>query len=451
VAGLVEWPVAMLGTIDSDFMSVPERVLITSMRQHQKYFALLTKDGKLSNRFAVVANIEGNDGGKTIIAGNERVLRARLSDAKFFWEQDKIIKLEDRLPKLKDIVFHAKLGTIGQKTERMVKLAQDLAPAVKANAVAATEAAMLAKADLVCGMVGEFPELQGYMGGQYAAVQGEDAEVAAAIGDHYKPVGANDDVPTKPVSIAVALADKIDTLVAFYAIDEKPTGSKDPYALRRAALGVIRLVLENNINLKLKPILKNAYVILAGQLGNVPQAEGKVISELFEFFTDRLKVYLREKNVRHDVIAAVLALGDEDDLLRIVARAQAVEAFLSGADGQSLLAAYRRAANIIKIESGKDKKEYTGEVDSRLLQQEAEIKVSDTIVKISAPVKQAVASADFKDAMQKLAQLRASLDSFFESVMVNTDDAPVRANRLRLLNSIRATMDTIADFSKIEG
>lgn len=450
VAGLVEWPVVLVGSIDQQFMSVPDRVLITSMRQHQKYFALLKKDGKLSNRFAVVANIEANDGGKTIVAGNERVLRARLSDAKFFFEQDKAIKLEERLPKLQHIVFHAKLGSIGQKSGRVAALAQLIAPHVGASPAKALDAAVLMKADLVTGMVGEFPELQGYMGGEYAKAQGEDAEVAAAIADHYKPAGANDDAPKAPVSVAVALADKIDTLVAFFAIDEKPTGSKDPFALRRAALGITRILLENKLTLPLKAIFAEAYKALAKEVKNLPILEEKVCNDVFAFFIERLKVYLKDKNIKHDVVNAVLG-GDDDDLLSIVSRADALTQFLAGDDGANLLAAYRRAANIVRIEAGKEKRDYGVSVDSRLLQQEAEIKVFDVLGKIAKPCADALNNGNFIEAMRHLGTLRKPLDAFFESVMVNTDDLAVRENRLRLLNMIRQQIDEIADFSKIEG
>lgn len=451
VSGLVEWPVVLIGTIDAEFMSVPDRVLITSMRQHQKYFSLLDADGRLSNRFALVANIEAKDGGKTIIAGNERVLRARLSDAKFFWEQDQKTKLEQRLPKLKDIVFHAKLGTIGQKVERLSNLAQALANSLDADPVQAVDAAMLCKADLVTGMVGEFPELQGYMGGQYARVEGELADVADAIADHYKPAGANDDVPTKKLSIVLAIADKIDTLVGFFLADEKPTGSKDPFALRRACLGVIRLILENNISVSLKPLLHLSFQNYADQMMDIPTAEEKTTGELLEFFYDRLKVYLKDQSIRHDIINAVLSVSGDSNLLRLVQRARAVEEFLSTENGAQLLAAYRRSSNIVKAEMQKDKKDYAGAPDNRLLQQEAEIKVFETVYKIVVPCKELIEEGAFTQAMQSLVYLRAPLDAFFEQVMVNTDDAEVRANRLRLLNQIRATMDLVADFSKIEG
>ncbi len=450
VAGLVEWPVVLTGTIDAEFLSVPDRILITSMRQHQKYFSLLNKDGSLSNKFAVVANIAASDGGKTIVAGNERVLRARLSDAKFFWEQDKKIPLEQRLPKLKDIVFHAKLGSLGARVERLCLLAQAIAAKTGADPRKAFDAASLCKADLVSGMVGEFPELQGYMGGQYALAQGEDKDVAHAIEDHYKPAGQGDSVPKEKLSIVLALAEKIDTLTGFFAADEKPTGSKDPYALRRACLGVIRIVLENNINLALGDILRAAYQAYAAQLSEMEQDEGKTVKDLMDFFKDRLRVYLRDQGLRHDAVTAALAVAQEDDMMRLSARARTLQEFLSQKEGADLLAAYNRASNIVRIEAGKDKKDFGKNVDTRLLQQEAEIQLHAALAKMQEAVSAAMEKGDFPGAMRQLSALRQPLDAFFENIMVNTDDADLRANRLRLLNHLRANMDLIADFTKIE-
>ena len=452
VAGLVEWPVVLIGTIDPQFMSVPDRVLITSMRQHQKYFALLNADGALSNKFAFVANIEAKDGGDTVVAGNERVLRARLHDAKFFFEQDQKMRLEDRLPKLKDIVFHAKLGSIGQKVERLSNIAKALADKFGADPIAAFDAAILCKADLTTGMVGEFPELQGYMGGAYAKIEGESDAVVDAIANHYRPLGPNDEVPQSPLAATLALADKIDSLVGFFMVGEKPTGSKDPFALRRACLGIIRIILEKNGNIPLRPLIGLVYQNYAEHLEDIAMGEDALCDEVMEFFFDRLKVYLKdEQKIRHDVVASVLSISGESDLRRIVKRASAVSEFLGADSGAALLASYRRAANIVKAEVAKDKKEYAGDADSRLLQQDAEIKVFDAIQKTLAPAKRLVDQAKFAEAMQTLALLALPLNQFFDQVKVNTDDAELRANRLRLLNQIRSTVDLIADFSRIEG
>ncbi|TAH35614.1 MAG: glycine--tRNA ligase subunit beta [Alphaproteobacteria bacterium] len=451
VVGLVEWPVVLVGTIDAEFMSVPDRVLITSMRQHQKYFSLLNKDGTLANKFAFVANIDAKDGGKTIIAGNERVLRARLSDAKFFWDQDRKTRLEDRLPKLKDIVFHAKLGTIGQKATRLSNITRALADKTGANPVEALDAALLCKADLVTGMVGEFPELQGYMGGEYLKAEGESTAIADAIANHYRPLGPADEIPKQPLSIALALADKIDTLVGFFMVGEKPTGSKDPFALRRACLGIIRIILENNVSLNLRPLIGLVYQNYAEQLEDIKLGEEKLCDEVIEFFDDRLKVYLKDKDIRHDVVASVLSLDGESDLRKTVQRAEAVQKYLSATEGQQLLAAYRRAANIVKAEAAKDKRDYGAAADSRLLQQPAEIKVFEILQKNYAPAERLIEQGKFGEAIQTLSQLRAPLDEFFDNVKVNAEDPEIRDNRLRLLNQIRATIDTIADFSKIEG
>ncbi len=451
VTGLVEWPVVLIGSIDPEFMVLPDRVLMTSMRQHQKYFSLLQADGKMANKFAFVANIDANDGGKAIIAGNERVLRARLFDAKFFWEQDLKIHLEDRLPQLKDIVFHAKLGTVGQKVERLSHLVPAIAASVGADPARAADAAILSKADLVTGMVGEFPELQGYMGGEYARAEGEDADVATAIAEHYRPLGPTDDVPKSPLSASLALADKIDTLVGFFMAGEKPTGSKDPFALRRAALGIIRIILENKINLSMRAVAALAYQNYAEQMADVPLTEEKLCAEIMEFFHDRMKVYLRDQGIRHDVVAASLASAGESDLLRASQRAATVQNYLSGADGAGLLAAYRRAANIVRAEAAKDKKEYNGEPDSRLLQQEPEIKLFDMVYKNLEPMRRLIEQSKFAESMQTLSRVREPMDAFFDAVIVNTDDPLVRENRLRLLNYVRAAIDSIADFSKIEG
>lgn len=436
VTGLVEWPVPLLGTIDAQFMDVPPEVLIVSMKVHLRHFTTTKADGTLANRFVVVANNVARDGGRVIVEGNERVLRARLSDAKFFWDQDRKTTLESRLPSLKQIVFHAKLGTQAERVERIVALAGEIAKSVPGAEVAAVEqAARLCKADLVTGMVGEFPELQGVMGRYYALGEKLPASVADAIGDHYSPAGPNDRCPAAPVSIAVALADKLDALTSFWAIGEKPTGSRDPFALRRAALGVIRIVVENKLRLPLKPFLKT--------------------DDLLAFFAERLKVQMREKGVRHDVVDAVVSLGGEDDLVRLLARVEALQAFLGTDAGRNLLTAYGRAANIVRAEEKKDKglaAKIAGALDPALLEQAEEKTVASALDQVARAVKQALAAEDFAGAMAAFAGLRGPIDALFDKVTVNVTDRPeVRLNRLKLLNQIRATMDAVADFSKIEG
>jgi glycyl-tRNA synthetase beta chain len=436
VAGLVEWPVPMLGTIDAQFMDVPPEVLTVSMRTHQRYFVTSRKDGALANRFVVVANNVARDGGKTIVDGNERVLRSRLSDAKFFWDQDRKQRLAERLPALKDIVFHAKLGTQAERVERITRLAAEVATSISgADAAEVEQAARLCKADLVTGMVGEFPELQGIMGRYYALEEKLPAAVADAIGDHYAPAGPNDRCPSAPVSIAVALADKLDALVSFWSIGEKPTGSRDPYALRRAALGVIRIVVENNIRLPLKKFFS--------------------ADDLMAFFADRLKVQMREKGVRHDVVDAVFALGGEDDLVRLLARVEAVQSFLGTEAGKNLLTAYGRAANIVRAEERKDKTlspRIADAPDAALLEQIEEKSVAAALAEVERLVTPALLREDFAAAMQAFAGLRGPIDAFFEKVTVNVAEKPnLRLNRLKLLNQIRATMDSVADFSRIEG
>jgi glycyl-tRNA synthetase beta chain len=450
VTGLVEWPVVLMGTIDDAFMDLPDEVLATSMRSHQKYFSTLGADGKLANRFIVVANTETKDGGTQVVAGNERVLRARLSDAKFFWDQDRATKLENRVDALADRVFHAKLGNLREKIDRVEALAAEIAGAVDGADVATVKrAARLAKADLSTGMVGEFPELQGLMGRYYAIGDGEDAAVADAIAEHYSPLGPNDTCPTNPVSVCVALADKIDTLVGFFAIDEKPTGSKDPYALRRAALGVIRLIMENGLRLPLNEAFRKANHLIAEIADGVSGTWD--VSDLLSFFADRLKVHLREQGVRHDLIDAVFALGGEDDLVRLIKRVEALQAFLNTEDGENLLTAYKRAANILKAEEKKDGKSYTDAPDPGLLGDDAEKALADALELAAPAIHNALAAEDFVAAMQALAGLRKPLDTFFDDVTVNADDAALRANRLKLLNGIRASLDGVADFSKVEG
>jgi glycyl-tRNA synthetase beta chain len=443
VTGLVEWPVVLSGAIDERFMDVPAEVLVTSMRAHQKYFATLNADGSLSRHFIVVANMVANDGGALIVAGNERVLRARLSDAKFFWDQDRKTKLEARVPALASRVFHAKLGTMLQKVERLEKLSVFIAGKIGADVAAAARAARLAKADLSSGMVGEFPELQGVMGRYYARHDGESEIVANAIRAHYQPLGPGDVCPSEPVSVAVALAEKIDTLAGFWSIDEKPTGSKDPFALRRAALGVIRLVRENGFRLELRPIFAAALAAF--------RAPEKLSTDMLGFFADRLKVSLKEEGVRHDLIDAVFALGGEDDLVRLLARVEALGAFLASDDGANLLAAARRASNIVGIESKKDGDAFDGAVDPAAFVLPEESALFARLSDVETSVQTCVVGEDYSGAMGALASLRGPLDAFFDKVTVNADDKTQRANRLKLLSQIRRTTMRVADFGKIEG
>lgn len=436
VAGLVEWPVPMLGTIDAQFMDVPPEVLIVSMKSHQRYFSTIKADGTLANRFVVVANNVARDGGKTIVEGNERVLRSRLSDAKFFWDQDRKQTLESRLPALQKIVFHAKLGTQAERVERIVKLAHEVTQFVPgADVQFVNRAAHLCKTDLVTGMVGEFPELQGVMGRYYALNEGQSPAVADAIGEHYAPAGPHDRCPSAPVSIVIALADKLDALISFWRIGEKPTGSRDPFALRRAALGAIRLIVENKVHVPLGHFVKDV--------------------DLLAFFGERLKVQMREKGVRHDIVDAVLALGSEDDLVRLLARVEALQSFLGTKAGKNLLTAYGRAANIVRAEEKKDKglaAKIAGAPDAALLEQAEEKAVASALAEVERTVRPALAAEDFAGAMKAFAGLRAPIDALFDKVTVNVTDKPeLRLNRLKLLNQIRATMDAVADFSKIEG
>jgi glycyl-tRNA synthetase beta chain len=428
-AGLTEWPIPLLGSFDADFLSVPPEVIQLTMRTNQKYFALRNSEtGALSNHFICTANIEASDGGKVIVEGNARVLAARLSDARFFWEQDRKKPLQDYLPKLEQIVFHEKLGTVANKVARVAKLARELAPACGADPDLAERAAQLCKADLVTGMVGEFPELQGVMGRYYAAKQGEHPDVARAIAVHYGPQGPSDACPTEPVSVAVALADKLDSLSSFFAIDEKPTGSKDPFALRRSALGVIRIITENQLRLPIRP-------------------------ELLDFFADRLKVQQREQGVPHDLIDAVFALGGEDDLVRLLARVKALQIFLGTEDGKQLLTGYKRAANILKIEEKKDKVSYSFKdgltSNEYLLKQERDL--FDFIYANGQNIVELVRQEKFEAAMYILAQLRPLVDRYFENILINDQDPQTRVSRLRLLGGIRSLTNKIADFSKIEG
>jgi len=449
VAGLVEWPVVLIGSIDQQFMSVPPEVLITSMRTHQKYFATLGPDGALAPRFIVVANMVTADGGQAVVAGNQRVLRARLSDARFFWDQDRKTLLRDRLGALKAIIFHARLGSLFDKVTRVQALCGRLAPLIGGSEPAlASHAALLAKTDLVTGMVGEFPELQGVMGRYYALAGGEPAAVAEAIAEHYKPLGPGDRCPSAPLSVVLALADKIDTLVGFFAIAERPTGSKDPYALRRAALGVIRLVLENGLRLHLGQVFAAAYEVY-----RVPglAAGPVVVGQLLEFIADRLKVVLRDQGVRHDLIDAVFALGGEDDLVRLLARVSALQGFLGSDDGANLLIAYRRASNIVRIEEKKDARVYEGAPDGALLAAGEERALVEALAHVAAEAGPRLAAEDFAGCMSALARLRTPVDAFFDRVTVNAEDPALRANRLLVLAGIRGALNAVADFSRIEG
>jgi glycyl-tRNA synthetase beta chain len=492
VAGLVEWPVVAMGSFEQEYLAIPGEVIRATIRNNMKCFVVNDpKTGKLTNKFILTANIEASDGGKAIVAGNERVIRARLSDAKFFYETDLKTKLEDRLPKFDAIVFHEKLGTQGERIKRIERLAAEIAPLVGADVEKAKRAAHLAKADLLTEVVGEFPELQGLMGKYYALAQGEDASVAAASEEHYKPQGPNDRVPSDPVSVAVALADKIDTLVGFWAIDEKPTGSKDPYALRRAALGVIRIILDNDLRIKLSGLLVSpvmrvldkhvllqdaeqhrtmrselwqatasheAVLAIVSKLLDygvnpnwlVEEKLAKPIVELLAFFADRLKVQLREQGARHDLVDAVFALEGQDDLLMVVRRVEALGKFLDTDDGKNLLAGTKRAANILRIEEKKDGKAYEGTPEAALYSLDEEKALAKAIDQANAEASDAVAKEDFAGAMGAMAKLRPAVDAFFDKVKVNDDDAKVRENRLKLLNEIRAATRAVADFSKIQ-
>jgi len=528
VAGLVEWPVTLMGAFDESFLAIPPEVIRATIRVNQKCFVLrqsaiggrqsktedrLPTADCLTNRFILVSNIEASDGGATVVAGNERVIAARLSDAKFFYETDLKLRLEARLPKLDAIVFHEKLGTQGERVKRIAALAKELARNVGADAFLAERAATLCKADLVSEMVGEFPELQGLMGRYYASAQGEDASVAAACEEHYKPQGPSDRIPTDPVSIAVALADKLDTLVGFWAIDEKPTGSKDPYALRRAALGVIRIVLENELRLEFMDYLIGSIVPIRGHLNAEPiiaQAEaldalqvagmkpGTVrrlanrlekelgrdftddeigddlnrLDDLLEFFVDRLRVYLRDKGARYDLIDAALGAlpssdpaspghllpqaGEgaplQDDLLMITRKVEALDKFLSTDDGRNLLAGFRRAVNLLRIEEKKDGPDaYAQRHAPNLRIEPQEHKLAAAIARAREETAEHLSKEDFAGAMRALSKLREPVDVFFDDVTVNADNADLRLNRLRLLAELRRVMMGVADFGKIAG
>ncbi|HEX6141667.1 MAG TPA: glycine--tRNA ligase subunit beta [Geminicoccaceae bacterium] len=449
LAGLVEWPVVLAGRIDDRFMVLPEEVLVTSMRQHQKYLAVEDEAGRLQPRFVMVANLVASDGGRAIVAGNERVLRARLFDAKFFYDQDRRRPLASRTGQLDKVVFHARLGSLGDKTRRLEELARHLAPRVPgAKPDLAVRAAALAKADLVTGMVGEFPELQGVMGRYYAEHDLEHVEVAEAIQLHYAPQGPNDRCPMAPVSVTVALADKIDTLAGFFAIGEKPTGSKDPFALRRAALGAIRLILENRLRLPLRAAFLKALASYGALLEEVDR--GQVADDLLAFLADRLKVHLRAAGTRHDLISATFAAGRDDDLVRLLARVEALRVFLETEDGANLLIAHRRASNIVRIEERRDQRSYDGQPDGQRLHAGEEQMLFFRLMTVGGDISSALEREDFGEAMAALARLRQPVDAFFDHVQVNTPEPDLRENRLHLLSQIRSALGTIADFSLIE-
>lgn len=458
VAGLVEWPVVLMGEFDPKFLDIPDEVIRATIRANQKCFVLRDPEtARLANKFLLVSNIVASDGGAKIAAGNGRVVRARLSDALYFWQTDQgplpdyvtaaQKPLDQRLAKLRalNIVFHAKLGTQGARIDRIVALAKALAPRLGADVEKATRAAELAKADLVTEVVGEFPEVQGFMGKIYAGLQGEDGEVAAAIEDHYKPQGPTDLIPSAPVSIAVALADKLDTLVGFWAIDEKPTGSKDPFALRRAALGVIRIILDNGLRLGLSALFADIAATFA-----VADREG-LAENLLAFFADRLKIDLRDRGARHDLLDAVFALGG-DDLVLIVARINALDAFLKTEDGASLLAGYKRASNILKAEEKKDGAgAFEAAPDPALRVDPEEKLLGEALEQAQIDAEAALKAENFEDAMRALSKLRTPVDGFFDKVTVNAAEPELRQNRLKMLAQLRRATNLVADFSKIGG
>jgi glycyl-tRNA synthetase beta chain len=441
VAGLVEWPVPLLGRIDAAFMDLPPEVMQVSMRVNQRYFALRTADGKAAPAFAFVANVPGSDGGKAIIAGNERVLSARFTDARHFWDLDCGTHLVSRIEALGAITFHAKLGSQGERVTRITSLAKYIATLTNADLEQTEYAARLAKADLTTGMVREFPELQGIMGSYYAAHDNASAQVVLAVREHYLPQGPNDAIPSQDIGVVVSLADKINSLVGFFASGERPTGSSDPYALRRAALGIIRIIRERNLRIRLNDILNEA------ALNNPPYRSP---ADVFDFLLERLRVQLRTEGARHDVLNAVLGAGTDDDIVRLLARTDAVAGLLGTEDGANLLAAYRRAANILRIEEKKDGP-HSGAVDPGLLQAPEESALASALDQVAPAVTTALGEEDFTGAMSHMATLRPPLDAFFVAIQVNADDASLRENRLRLLARVRQVMNSVADFSKIDG
>jgi glycyl-tRNA synthetase beta chain len=494
-AGLTEWPTVLMGSFHKDFLTVPAECLMTAMRTHQKCFALREpRSKKLANKFLLVSNLKTKDGGKTIVAGNEKVIAARLSDAKFFWEQDLKRSLDEMASALAAITFHEKLGSQKERVERIAELAYQIAGAVDATPEDARRAGQLCKADLVSGMVGEFPELQGLMGRYYAEAAGTKHEISRALELHYKPKGPTDTVPREDegdaVAIAVALADKLDTLVGFWAIGEKPTGSGDPYQLRRAALGVIRILLENDLRLPLAASIAEAYILhygrenrlaatdLRDQIDGTLKQQGltrdnvfalfssgnerlrtavglvkfaPIVGDLMGFFAERLKVHLREKGVRHDLIDAVFALGGQDDLALIVKRVDALSELLKSDDGANLLSGVKRAQNILSIEEKKDKTSYAGTYDVKLLKDKEELALAAAIESVKQDTAAAINVENFAGSMRALSELRAPVDAFFENVTVNDEDPALRRNRLHLLSEIRAATLNVADFTKIAG
>ena len=441
VAGLVEWPVVLMGQIDEEFLDLPPEVLKTSMKEHQKFFSVENpKTGRIE-RFVTVANIEAADQGATILKGNQKVLAARLADAKFFWENDlreAKAGMGNWQASLENVTFNNKLGSQAARIKRIAALARDLAPIVGADSDVAEQAALVAKADLSSEMVYEFPELQGLMGRYYAEKAGMSADIAAACEAHYSPLGPSDDVPTAPVSVAVALADKLDTLTGFWAIDEKPTGSKDPFALRRAALGVIRLILDNHLTLPLAERLAAADA-------------GAGAADLLGFFQDRLKTYLRDRGIRHDVIDACSAMPQSDDLALLVKRAEALQGALATDDGENLIQGFKRANNILSQAEEKDGVEYSFGADLKYAENEAEKVLFAALDEADQKIQQAMAAQDFATAMAAMATLRGPIDGFFEAVKINADSALVRRNRLNLLSRIRAICLSVADLTKVEG
>ncbi|WP_375544501.1 glycine--tRNA ligase subunit beta [Phaeobacter inhibens] len=460
VAGLVEWPVVLMGAIDDEFLALPPEVLQTSMKEHQKFFSVRNpKTGRIE-KFITVANRETADNGATILAGNQKVLSARLADAKFFWENDlrTVTKqgFEPWVAKLGNVTFHNKLGTQAARIDRIAALAREIAPVVGADADLAEQAARVAKADLSSEMVYEFPELQGLMGRYYAEAAGLPQDVANACEAHYSPLGPSDDVPTEPVSVAVALADKLDTLTGFWAIDEKPTGSKDPFALRRAALGVIRLVLENDVRMGLREIIGLHFSAMENSLpADVKKTEHwdaiLVEQNLLFFFHDRLKVFLRDQGIRHDVIDACIAMDGNDDLTLLVKRARALEDFMASDDGTNLLQGFKRANNILAQAEEKDGVEYSYGADKKFAEDDSEVALFDALAQSEGAISSAIETEDFAAAMGSMAALRAPVDAFFEAVQVNSDNEVVRRNRLNLLSQIRKVCGQVADLTRIEG
>lgn len=438
IAGLVEWPVVLMGAIEERFLALPPEVLQVSMKTHQKFLSVRNPSSSRIEAYVVVANRETADAGATILKGNARVLAARLEDAEYFWSKDRAVPLEEMAGKLDAVTFHGRLGTQGERMGRIADLAREIAPLVGADAALAERAARLAKADLASEMVYEFPELQGVMGRYYALAAGEAPEVAAAAPEHYAPLGPSDAVPTAPISMAVALADKIDMLTGFWAIDEKPTGSKDPFALRRAALGAIRILLENGLRLRLLDVFGRAR----------PDADA---GELLSFFADRLKVHMRDQGIRHDVIDACFTLGGQDDLVLLVARVRALQDFLGTDDGANLLTGYRRAVSILDQEERKDGVSYELDPLPDLAETAAERELFSALDRAESALGSALTAEDFDGAMRLLAELRGPIDAFFDTTTVNSDNAVVRRNRLCLLHRIRSVMNRVAVFSSVEG